>query len=104
MSAFELVDAPPVADCPDSMPQPCQCPYDGQRRDVLVSIDAGQVHIHCPACQLPIEVGEAEDLSAEDVPMLMRTIVEKEPADSWSGFEISAVWHELTAPDGEASA
>lgn len=94
MTAFELLtEQPPPG--PEIAPT-CQCSQIGAARPVMLSIDAGAVSLHCPLCELSIGV-DLEELHAEDLAMSMRTIVEKMPADNWTGFEIGAVWHELTA-------
>lgn len=92
MTAFELLaTAPQLPHIADH----CRCTPTGGRRDVLLGLDAGSISVHCATCQLPIDV-DPEELLADDIPMVMTTIVERVPADSFSGFEIGAVYHELT--------
>jgi hypothetical protein len=104
MTAFELVlvDAPaPPAACQVY----CQCTPTGPERAVLVDIDEGHVNsVSCPGCGLSIDFSDGMDgVYANDVPMTMTTTVDKAPADSFSGYEIAAVWHELTPREGGES-
>lgn len=99
MTTFEIIASQPPPSGPELAT--CQCPPVGNQRNVLLSLDAGGISVHCPACQLPIGV-DPEELLANDLPMVMTTVVEKVPADSFSGFEIGAIYHELT-PASEAA-
>ena len=94
--AFEPAPAPRHR-APEE-PVYCQCEIDGATRQVVVDIEDGRINsITCATCQRSVNFPDGlEGVYANDVPMTMTTTVEKAQADSWSGFEISGIYHELT--------
>ena len=103
MTAFELIES-------QTRPEPgdpiyCQC-APTTTRTVLLDIDEGHVTgVSCTICQRSLDFSDGMGgVYANDVPMTMTTTVEKAQADSFSGYEIAAIWHELTpSAGGEAT-
>jgi hypothetical protein len=84
----------------------CSCPAAGKSRDVLVTIDDGQVYgIACAHCKKPLLFGGMEDdfdaVYAENLPMVMTTVVKSEYVHDYTYESYEA--HELTFPEREAS-
>lgn len=108
MSIWEPIGTAPVPEAPEEQPgepQHCGCEIKGQRRNVLVDIDEGQIAgISCAICKLRLPPELLDDLvgvQGEDIPLVMTTTVEEyfHPLDMIRPEY--DVWHTLTARDGQ---